>query len=524
MTPRAAVQQLGRMIRDDMRSGELSPGAHGVGDVLVEQPSTVLLIVDVTAAEARKRRPDELLCQAYAFMLGQTLERLRQRAEAGQGFGAIVIDHVRTTIARQIAEGKLPPPAAMVLAGAFTRNSIDLGDGLRNALDAALAQGSGQRVGETPPDPASMLKALAEACEHDPFMIHTELTAMIAATPPEVQLALLGALVQADGPDLREAAIGWLLAEPAIALALAPQIEAAAKQGLVSASSVAHLMVMRNWVPDEQKPAIDAIIRAARTYALPHSRRPAIQVRELLISERDGAGAQSVFASVKEGRDHALVSILVKQRHGVRDAWVARSLGKAEVDGMLMRITTEMPHHEATAEDVALLIGAALAEGAATGAMPPFGLVQAVRLIGLSDATPTAIVLADLISTILAGTEPALVSEQAISRALRTSGQWLADNPSAHSWFENGDEVEAARKGKRKKADRIAAIVHEVLEPHRAFWAEVIAWSAFARRGGDDTNWLEMALLARELADDRPLAEIPLTTFIAVQTEAAASA
>ena len=54
MTPRAAVQQLGRMIRDDMRSGELSPGAHGVGDMLVEQPDAVLLIVDVTAAEARK--------------------------------------------------------------------------------------------------------------------------------------------------------------------------------------------------------------------------------------------------------------------------------------------------------------------------------------------------------------------------------------------------------------------------------------------------------------------------------------
>ena len=387
MTPRAAIQQLGRMIRDDLRAGELSAGAHSVGDMLVEQPDAVLLIVDATAAEARKRRPDERLLQAYAFMLGQTLERLRQRAEAGQGFGAVVIDQVRTMIARQIAEGKLPPPAAMVLAAAFTRNGIDLGDVLRNALNAAMAQRGGERAGEAPPDPASMLKALAEACEHDPFLIHTELAAMIAATPAEVQLALLDTLVQADAPDLREAAIGWLLAEPAIAAPLARRIEAAAKQGLVSASSVAHLMVMRNWVPDDRKPGIDAIIKATRVHAPAHSRRSSIQVRELLISERDGAGAQSVFASVKEGRDHALVSILVKQGHGVRDAWVARSLGKAEVDEMLARITTEMPHHEATAEDVALLISAALADGAATGAMPPFGLLQAARLIALTDVT-----------------------------------------------------------------------------------------------------------------------------------------
>ena len=525
MTQRAAIQQLGKMVRNDLQAGELSIGAHSVGDMLVEQPDAVLLIVDVTAAEGRKRRPDERLCQAYGFMLGLALECLRQRAEAGQGFGAVVIDQIRTTIARQLAEGKLPLPAAMVLAAAFARHGIDLGDALRNALDAAMAHRGGERRGEAPPDPATMFKALAEACDHDPFMIHAELAAMIAATPAEVQLTLLDALVQADAAELREAAIGWLLAEPAIAVPLARRIEAAAKQGLVSASSIAHLMVMRNWVPDDRKPGLDAIIKAARGHAPALSRRSSIQVRELLISERDGAGAQSVFASVKEGRNHALVAILVKQGHGVRDAWVARPLGKAEVDEMLAGVATEMPHHQATAEDVALLISAALAEGAATGAMPPFGLVQAVQLVALSHVTPTALAVTDLLSTLLGDTDPASVSEQATSRALRTSGQWLAGSANVESWFENGDEVVAARKGKRKKADRIAAIVREVMEPRRAFWAEVIAWSAFARRGdGDGTSWVDMALVARAFAGDRPLADVPLATFIAAQTEAAASA
>lgn len=524
MTPRAAIQQLGRMVRDDLRSGELSAGAHRVGDMLVEQPDAVLLIVNVTANEARKRRPDELLCQAYAFMLGQTLERLRQRAEAGQGFGAVVIDKVRTTIARQIAEGKLPTPAAMVLAAAFTRNGIDLGDAVRHALDAVMVQRGGGRAGEAPPDPTSMLTTLADACEHDPFMIHAELTAMIAATPAEVQLTLLGALVHADAPELREAAIGWLLAKPALALPLAQLIEASAKRGRVSASSVSNLMVMRHWVPDDRKSGIDAIIKAARAHAATPSRRSSIQIRELLISERDGAGAQSVFASVKERRDHAMVSILVKQGHGVRDAWVARSLGRAEVDEMLTHITIEMPHHEATVEDAALLISAALADGAVAGAMPPFGLVQAIRLLALPDVTPAAMAVTDLISALLADANPTSVSEHATSRALRTSGQWLAYDSNVQSWFENGDEVEAARKGKRKKADRIASIVQDVLEPRRAFWAEVVAWSAFAKRGGADADWVDMALVAGELAGDRPLADLPLATFIAVQTDAAAAA
>ncbi len=525
MTPRAVIQQLGRMIRDDLRSGELSAGAHSVGDVLVENLDAVLLIVDATAGEAQKRRPDERLCQAYAFMLGQTLERLRQRVEAGQGFSAVVIDQVRTTIAEKIADGTLPPSAAMTLAAAFTRNGIDLGDAVRDALDAAMARRGDTDPDPAQPDPASMLKALADACDHDPFMIHTEFAAMIAATPPEVQLKLLDGLVLADATGLRDAAIGWLLAETAIAVPLARSIEAAAKKGLVSGTSVAHLMIMRNWMPDDRKLGIDTIIKAARIHAPTPFKRSSIQIREVLISERDGAGAQSVFASVKEGRDHSLVSILVKQGHGVRDAWVARSLTRVELDDMLVRITTEMPHHEATAEDVAMLLSAALADGTAAGTLPPFGLVQAVGLLALTDVAPAAMSAIHLISMLLADADPAAASPQALSRALRTSGQWLAYDSNVQSWFENGDEVLMARKGRRKKSDRIAAIIQEVLEPRRAFWAQVTGWSAFARRGGgDDTRWADMALIARELAGDRPLTELPMATFIAVQTDAAAAA
>ena len=281
-------------------------------------------------------------------------------------------------------------------------------------------------------------------------------------------------------------------------------------------------MVMRNWVPEDRKAGLDAIIKAARVHGTPPSNRPSIQVRELLMSERDGAGAQSIFDSVKQGRRHALVAILIKQGHGIRDAWVASPLDKGEADGMLAHVTTEMPHHEATAEDVALLVGAALADGAA-GEVPPFGLVQAAGLIALPDVAPSAVTVTDLIAALIADADPASVSDEAMSDALRASGRWLQRSSNVQSWFENGDDVAAARRGKRKKADRIAAIVREVLEPRRAFWAQVVAWSAFAcRGGGDDAGWVDMSLVARELAGNRPLTDIPVAMLVAAQTDAAA--
>ena len=299
-------------------------------------------------------------------------------------------------------------------------------------------------------------------------------------------------------------------------------VEEAAGRGHVSATSVTNLMLIRNWVPENRRHTIDAIIKAARAVGSAPEKRLAIQVRELLISERDGAGAQSIFASIKEGRKNALVSILIKQGHGVRDAWVARSLSRAEIEDMLDHIASEMSVHETTAEDAALIVSSALADGP-TGSTAPFGLVQAVALIGLSDVAPRLVSVDDLVASMLADAAAAATDAKAVQKAVRGSGRWLATNPQLDSWFENGDDVAAAIRGKRKIEDWIAAVIEKVLEPRRAYWASVVAWSAFAQRGdGNDKNWIEMALVAREMASARTLAEIPLARFIAVQTAEAA--
>jgi len=524
VTPRAAIQQIARMVRDDIRSGELSPGAHSVGDMLAAQPEALLLIVDLAGAEGRKKRPDAGMHQAYSFMLGQALEQLRQRSEAGNGQASMAMENVKTAIAQQMRVGKLVSTAAMALVSAFSRAGIEVGEDIRGALDHAMIQTGASQQNLPIPDVAEMLKDLVEACAGDPFLIQSQFAELTAAMPTGLQLSLLEGLVLADDASLREAAIGWLLAEPAIAAPLASMLEPAAGRGLVSATSVMNLMLIRNWVPEDRRRTIDAIIRAARAVGSTPEKRPAVQVRELLLSERDGAGAQSIFASIKEGRKNALVSILIKQDHGVRDAWVARSLSRPEVEDMLDHIASEMSVHETTAEDTALILRSALANDH-VGSSPPFGLVQAITLLGLSDVAPSLVSVDDLVVLMLADADAAAIDAKAVEKAVRGSGRWLATNPQLDSWFENGDDVAVAIKGKRKLEDRFAAIIEQVLEPKRAYWASVVAWSAFAQRGDcHNSEWIEMALVAREMASGRPLTEIPLARFIAVQTAEAARA
>ncbi len=174
MTPRAAIQQIARMVRDDIRSGELSPGAHSVGDMLAAQPEALLLIVDLTGAEGRKKRPDATMHHAYSFMLGQALEQLRQRSEAGNGHATIAMENVRVAIAQQMRIGKLVPTAAMALVSAFSRAGIEVGEDIRSAMDHAMIQTGAVQQNLPPPDVAEMLKDLVKACEGDPFLIQSQ--------------------------------------------------------------------------------------------------------------------------------------------------------------------------------------------------------------------------------------------------------------------------------------------------------------------------------------------------------------
>lgn len=189
---------------------------------------------------------------------------------------------------------------------------------------------------------------------------------------------------------------------------------------------------------------------------------------------------------------------------------------------MLDHISSEMSVHETTAEDISLLLSSALADGT-LGSVPPFGLVQAINLIGLSDVAPKPVSIDNLVASMLESVDTSAIDAKTVERAVRASSRWLATNPQLDSWFEAGDDVAAAIKGRRKIEDQIAAIIKNVLEPKRAFWANVVAWSAFAQRGDDHgSQWIEMALVAREMASTRSLTEIPLARFIAVQSVEAA--
>jgi hypothetical protein len=77
---------------------------------------------------------------------------------------------------------------------------------------------------------------------------------------------------------------------------------------------------MRPWFSETRRTDIDTAIRALRSKAPPPIPVKRWEIRGVLASLCDGAGAQSLFALAKQGRRFALACLLVKSEIGVLTA------------------------------------------------------------------------------------------------------------------------------------------------------------------------------------------------------------
>jgi hypothetical protein len=168
-----------------------------------------------------------------------------------------------------------------------------------------------------------------------------------------------------------------------------------------------------------------------------------------------------------------------------------------------------------------------LAVGVANGGTPPVEMIDFVESLGLANAQPRLMTVADLLALMEPDVKPALLEPKAVEDSLCVSGNWPYILPFGESWFEDDPDVRALlhKNRRRKRSAQINLIVDEILEPRRTKWAERFSWMALwakhesQRRG----PWHEFLLLAREIHQGRPLRSIPIMRTIAEQTLEAAT-
>ena len=289
----------------------------------------------------------------------------------------------------------------------------------------------------------------------------------------------------------------------------------------VSSTMVERLVRMRPWLSEARRADLDAAVRVLRPKAAPPEPVPRPEIRSVMATLCDGAGAQSLFALVKRGRRFALAALLIKIEIGVADAWVTEGMSKAEADALIAEIVAGSETAEVSIGLLERRLADALATNVARDAPPPFGLLQVAEALGLGPLHPEAISPPVLVEELLAGLPEERTGTAATAAAHRASARWEQEFGTLDSWFEAGEAVEALLRPLRTRKQRTEAVLTRLLPGRRTFWAERCAWTAAVLKESaedGDEAWIGFALVARDLAGERALDTMPLAARIAAAT------
>jgi hypothetical protein len=518
---KAAIIRQAQLAKKDIASGRVSSHAEQAVDTLADYSNAAVELLELALDEAAKEQPDQALVDSFIFLFGQASEALRLDIEAGYKTALDIAEMVRKRLVTASQSGTVDPSMIWTLAQSFGAAKLDLGEELPAVVEHVIEQVGAANAGDD--DPAAMLGFVADLVKQvdgDAFALFSCLNETSVGVPDESRAAMGMALLFSGEAAAAEASIGWLL-DPATVVrrAAANALGDAARKGKVTPTMLRRMITMRNWLPEDSRPALDAAIATARRKGVPPAQWDDVEVRQLITTGIDGSGAIGVLAHCRNKRKNVFGSLVLKHGVGVRDAWAQEGITQKEIDRAFLDAAV-VDQFTIAPDFLPTAIGHFLALGHQTGTMPPFGLVRFLEAVGVSSVQPQLMSAAALLDTIEEGRA---IGADAFEHLLADSVDLAADYVFVDSWFESGDAVDAVLVGNRQAPHKRAALVMEkVLEPRREWWTQAAAWAAcILYRAGNDERWQEFYALASAMAQGRALKEIPLMYKVASQTVSA---
>jgi hypothetical protein len=290
-------------------------------------------------------------------------------------------------------------------------------------------------------------------------------------------------------------------------------------------------LLVRNWVPEAEREAIDRLVRKARLKGVVCAQwapPPALAIHASMV---DGSGAQSVILTSPTGRTGLFAGLLLKAGFGLRDAWCDVAVSRRDITKAVKEVQQQTASHAVGRDFLHTAVQHSIARGLAAGHLPQTSVVAIAEAIGAADWKDRGLDVAAETERLFDGLDAALRSPAAIAASLPRSGTWLADDPAMQSWFDDDAAIRALVEGRpRPKPDvAVRRVLDEVLPGRRDAWAErLLLLALWLQAGGGQAmpagRWEDCVVLAHALLAGRPLADLPGMVAIAERSIFAARA
>jgi hypothetical protein len=459
-------------------------------------------------------------------LLGETLTQIRYSVERRRP----VAIAMATDIQRQIAERAFKPEVDVRvqqdLIMALHESKLELHPSIRDkaAEIAGYYARFGARKGSQSLD--QVLERLVQQTQpRDAFDLIEPMLAEMALLPVDAVIGLAAALMASSQPVLNELAVPMLLYPDRQVRATLPDLyRGPASLARLSPLGLRRLIGLRNWLPADERPGIDALIEASRRAGTQSASLPQTKPIGAHASAIDGSGAQALWLSVKDRKRYRLEGVLVRQHEGVRETFSKTDLTKRELDSGIGQMADDLVAIPVRLDYVQRMIGHCIAVGINGGTVPPPQLLVANEWAGGAYWKPESISTADGIERLRAA-DPGAFAPERERRALANAGNWPRAFAFAGSWFEDDARVEELLRERIGKPElwmprlpqAAGVVLSELLERKRDIWSKrlvLMALWAEAAQARPPVPWQELLVNAVHVLQ-ASLTEIPLMPAIA---------
>lgn len=360
-----------------------------------------------------------------------------------------------------------------------------------------------------------------------PFEGVQALLGLFALNEPDLQLAVLAELVEAEKPLLREMAALMLFSpEPEVSLGVS-RILASADGRSTTSDTLRRLIVARNWFAGQTRKNLDLAIlnaRKGRVECAPLAKAPPMKV---YASPLTGNGAQTFHVVVPIASGFYSCSIRLKEGAGVADAFVSTLADRAQLKKFMEAMAGDGYFLESTAEFLDRRVCHALADGLLLERVPGPWLVRIAELLGRDRWLPASLDAAAETERLRGSLSPRhrmLLSDIEYRTALEESGEWHRRQPVLATWVEEtglvARELEGLGRGPGAIGESAAVkrILEAILEPRREIWRERLVLEALWLRSVKRAPiaWHQVLHLAQAVGNrEIPVGEIPFMRSVA---------
>ena len=522
MTTRSALTRVAKLVAAELANGRPGDATQQAMETIGTAPELAGDLTELLIKEGGKKRPNDDIIVAYSHLLGHALEQLRYAVDRESPDAIGFVDRLRSDLFEAAIGAHVSPPILLLILHQFASAKLEMGDELRLVMQSMVEADIETRAQIEPGSWGDQLAEMVEEFGGDEFALQAWLEETATALPEEMRCDFVMATLAEAEPTLHEAVLGFLCSPWSdVRFKIAETLEQAAPHGIVSPVMHRRMIAIRDWLPAEQRSALDRVIEACGANGVARADWPAVTQARVFATGIDGSGAHSLLIIVPEGRKHTIASALGKVGAGVRDAWVKHGVTNAEMRDIERRFSTEAFLAPTTRDYAITMLKSFLAMNVAAGTMPPFGLVAVAEAAGFDGLTPETMPVERLVEMLAGDMAAQHLSATGVDAALAASARWPNVHPMMESWFEDNAQVRTLLAKRKAKTDPRDMLLKGPLQEHRRRWAELLAWTALGVKSrADGAAWQDLAVVAREILGDRPLGEIPLMQSIAATTVA----